>query len=195
MAGDATLFMRRDAVESAWRFVMPILDALGAQPRARHPRIPVRHLGTDRSRPHHRGGRPAMEDAMTAKRPHRGPGMTPVPLRDVERDAGPADEGAARAGGGAGAAGRMANLVIFCNSLEQAVRINAQIPEIEAVHPARVLLLVGESGHEEREVTARVTGAAVERRRRAGARPGGTGDAARGRRRRGSAAVRGAGAC
>ncbi|HZY88354.1 MAG TPA: glucose-6-phosphate dehydrogenase [Gemmataceae bacterium] len=26
MAGDATLFMRRDAVESAWKFVMPILD-------------------------------------------------------------------------------------------------------------------------------------------------------------------------
>jgi glucose-6-phosphate 1-dehydrogenase len=27
MAGDATLFMRRDAVEAAWRWVMPILDA------------------------------------------------------------------------------------------------------------------------------------------------------------------------
>ena len=27
MAGDATLFMRRDAVETAWQFVMPILDA------------------------------------------------------------------------------------------------------------------------------------------------------------------------
>src|SRR5262249_2029693 len=26
MAGDATLFMRRDAVEAAWSFVMPILD-------------------------------------------------------------------------------------------------------------------------------------------------------------------------
>jgi len=26
MAGDATLFMRRDAVEAAWRFVMPVLD-------------------------------------------------------------------------------------------------------------------------------------------------------------------------
>lgn len=26
MAGDATLFMRRDAVESAWEFVMPVLD-------------------------------------------------------------------------------------------------------------------------------------------------------------------------
>jgi glucose-6-phosphate dehydrogenase assembly protein OpcA len=52
---------------------------------------------------------------------------------------------------------RMANLVIFCNSLEQAGRINAQIPEIEAVHPARALLVIGEPGHEEREVTARVT--------------------------------------
>ena len=27
MAGDATLFMRRDAVETAWQFVMPILDS------------------------------------------------------------------------------------------------------------------------------------------------------------------------
>jgi glucose-6-phosphate 1-dehydrogenase len=26
MAGDPTLFMRRDAVETAWRFVMPILE-------------------------------------------------------------------------------------------------------------------------------------------------------------------------
>jgi glucose-6-phosphate 1-dehydrogenase len=29
MAGDATLFMRRDAVEAAWAFVMPILEAWG----------------------------------------------------------------------------------------------------------------------------------------------------------------------
>jgi glucose-6-phosphate 1-dehydrogenase len=27
MAGDATLFMRRDAVEAAWQWVMPILDS------------------------------------------------------------------------------------------------------------------------------------------------------------------------
>ena len=26
MAGDATLFMRRDQVEAAWQFVMPILE-------------------------------------------------------------------------------------------------------------------------------------------------------------------------
>jgi glucose-6-phosphate 1-dehydrogenase len=31
MAGDATLFMRRDAVEAAWQFVMPILDRWGQQ--------------------------------------------------------------------------------------------------------------------------------------------------------------------
>ena len=31
MAGDATLFMRRDAVEAAWRFVMPILDRWRAE--------------------------------------------------------------------------------------------------------------------------------------------------------------------
>jgi glucose-6-phosphate 1-dehydrogenase len=30
MAGDATLFMRRDAVEAAWRWVMPILDRWSA---------------------------------------------------------------------------------------------------------------------------------------------------------------------
>ena len=31
MAGDPTLFMRRDAVEAAWRWVMPILDRWAAQ--------------------------------------------------------------------------------------------------------------------------------------------------------------------
>jgi glucose-6-phosphate 1-dehydrogenase len=31
MAGDQTLFMRRDAVEAAWRWVMPILDRWGEQ--------------------------------------------------------------------------------------------------------------------------------------------------------------------
>jgi glucose-6-phosphate 1-dehydrogenase len=43
MAGDATLFMRRDAVESAWRFVMPILEHWEAH-RARD--IPEYQCGT-----------------------------------------------------------------------------------------------------------------------------------------------------
>src|SRR5438132_9689477 len=32
MAGDPTLFMRRDAVEAAWRWVMPILERWTEQP-------------------------------------------------------------------------------------------------------------------------------------------------------------------
>jgi glucose-6-phosphate 1-dehydrogenase len=43
MAGDATLFMRRDAVEAAWQFVMPILDAWG-QSRQRY--LPEYRAGT-----------------------------------------------------------------------------------------------------------------------------------------------------
>jgi glucose-6-phosphate dehydrogenase assembly protein OpcA len=80
-----------------------------------------------------------------------------VPLRDVERTL--ARQMKALQGPGAAPVqrARMANLVIFCNSLEQAIQINAHIPEIEAVHPARALLLVGEPGGEERDVTARVT--------------------------------------
>jgi glucose-6-phosphate 1-dehydrogenase len=43
MAGDATLFMRRDAVESAWQFVMPILDHWA---RARVRDLPEYQCGT-----------------------------------------------------------------------------------------------------------------------------------------------------
>jgi glucose-6-phosphate 1-dehydrogenase len=37
MAGDPTLFMRRDAVEAAWRWVMPILDRWAERPDATLP--------------------------------------------------------------------------------------------------------------------------------------------------------------
>jgi glucose-6-phosphate 1-dehydrogenase len=43
MAGDATLFMRRDAVEAAWEFLMPIIDRWGAS-RARY--LPEYRAGT-----------------------------------------------------------------------------------------------------------------------------------------------------
>jgi glucose-6-phosphate 1-dehydrogenase len=43
MAGDATLFMRRDAVEAAWQFVMPILESWEAS-RARF--LPEYRAGT-----------------------------------------------------------------------------------------------------------------------------------------------------
>jgi glucose-6-phosphate dehydrogenase assembly protein OpcA len=51
---------------------------------------------------------------------------------------------------------RMANLVIYCNSQEQAARLNAEIPEVVAVHPARVLLLVADDASTSTELTATV---------------------------------------
>ncbi len=80
-----------------------------------------------------------------------------VPLRDVERTL--ARQMKALQGPGAAPVqrARMANLVIFCNSLEQAILINAQVPEVEAVHPARAIVVVGEPSREECDVTARVT--------------------------------------
>jgi hypothetical protein len=40
---------------------------------------------------------------------------------------------------------RMANLVIYCASQERAARLNAEIPEVVNVHPARVVLLVADA--------------------------------------------------
>jgi glucose-6-phosphate 1-dehydrogenase len=45
MAGDATLFMRRDAVEAAWRFVMPIIDRWTSQRDATVPCYPAGDWG------------------------------------------------------------------------------------------------------------------------------------------------------
>jgi glucose-6-phosphate dehydrogenase assembly protein OpcA len=43
---------------------------------------------------------------------------------------------------------RLSNLVIYCNRSEQAETVIRAVPEIVAVHPARVLLVVGEPGAE-----------------------------------------------
>jgi len=50
MAGDATLFMRRDAVEAAWPVLHADPEPLGEDAGARPAGVPVRHLGA-RSRP------------------------------------------------------------------------------------------------------------------------------------------------
>jgi glucose-6-phosphate dehydrogenase assembly protein OpcA len=39
---------------------------------------------------------------------------------------------------------RMSNLVIYCNSVAHAERLNTEIPDVVMVHPARVLLLVAD---------------------------------------------------
>jgi glucose-6-phosphate dehydrogenase assembly protein OpcA len=51
---------------------------------------------------------------------------------------------------------RMANLVIFCAGEEQAAAVSAQVPDVCAVHPARVLLLVGDRAAADAPVTAEV---------------------------------------
>ncbi|HEV3140195.1 MAG TPA: glucose-6-phosphate dehydrogenase [Vicinamibacterales bacterium] len=45
MAGDATLFMRRDAVEAAWRWVMPILERWSEPTSGRIPTYPAAEWG------------------------------------------------------------------------------------------------------------------------------------------------------
>ena len=51
---------------------------------------------------------------------------------------------------------RMSNLVVFCSRREMAESITAQIPAIGAVHPARVLMLIGECSIDNLQAWVRV---------------------------------------
>ena len=48
MRNDATLFMRADQVEAAWRLLMPVLDVWKAIPPSDFPNYAERHMGTGR---------------------------------------------------------------------------------------------------------------------------------------------------
>lgn len=84
------------------------------------------------------------------------PDSIPVALKDVERVLtqrmkelqGPGDAPVHRL--------HTANLVVYCSTPEQAAAIDAQLPQIIACHPARVLLLIGEPGLVDRELTASI---------------------------------------
>ena len=78
-----------------------------------------------------------------------------VPLREVERELSRQTRTLHGARQGPVLTARMANLVIYCGGPEQAARVEAVVPDVVAVHPARVLLLTGAEG--ERELTAEVT--------------------------------------
>jgi glucose-6-phosphate dehydrogenase assembly protein OpcA len=80
-------------------------------------------------------------------------GMT-VPLADIEREVArqlghieDLDELTARHA-------RMSNLVIYCDHADQAARVEAELPGIVTLHPARVLLLLAEPSGTSRDVTA-----------------------------------------
>ncbi|MCI0458599.1 MAG: glucose-6-phosphate dehydrogenase assembly protein OpcA [Gemmataceae bacterium] len=94
-----------------------------------------------------------MTPAATVSAPNQ---PVQVPLKDVEHELsrqlkilqGEGEEPVQRA--------RMSNLVVFCNSRELGERIADAIPEVVSVHPARVLLLIGESKTAGSAITATV---------------------------------------
>jgi glucose-6-phosphate dehydrogenase assembly protein OpcA len=51
---------------------------------------------------------------------------------------------------------RMSNLVIYCNTPDQGAAIATQVPEVAAVHPARVLLLIGQPEAQDGPIQASV---------------------------------------
>jgi glucose-6-phosphate dehydrogenase assembly protein OpcA len=80
----------------------------------------------------------------------------PVPLRDVEQEISRQMKELQGTGESPVLRARMSNLVIYCNSQESAEGVLAQIPGVVAIHPARVLLLVGEAAAPNRDITATV---------------------------------------
>ena len=77
---------------------------------------------------------------------------TSVPLEDVERALNSHLKTVQAPGQLPAVKARMSNLVIFCAKEEQADRIRNFIPEIVGLHPARVLLLIGEAAQHEHGV-------------------------------------------
>ena len=84
--GNATLFMRRDEVEAAWRWVEPILEAWGAQ-RGGAQALSRRQLGTDRRDRADRARRPdlARGSPLTFRHRRRAMPLHPVIADVTER--------------------------------------------------------------------------------------------------------------
>ena len=119
MAGDATLFMRRDAVETAWAWVMPILDAWAGTARALFAGVSSGNVGPRRSGANDDRGSAPMEDVMSSTA-----STTPVivaPLADIEFELSRRLREANNRGRRAPTlTARLSNLVIFCQSNSQA---------------------------------------------------------------------------
>ena len=79
-----------------------------------------------------------------------------IPLREIEHELRRQTDGAKQSDEAPTVRARMSNLVIFCDRAETANSLVSEVPMIVAVHPARVLLLVGEPGPETIDVTASV---------------------------------------
>ncbi|MBV9123096.1 MAG: glucose-6-phosphate dehydrogenase assembly protein OpcA [Planctomycetes bacterium] len=80
----------------------------------------------------------------------------PIPLHDVEHELVRRLNAMQHPGEGPVLRACLSNLVVYCHRSEQAEKVAAEIPGIIALHPARVLLLVGQTGNEEGDLTASV---------------------------------------
>ena len=139
MAGDATLFMRRDAVEAAWRWITPILERWEERTERAAPNLPGRRMGTTRSRSPDRVHGTAMANAVADRvwrpsAPDRIDADLTALWREIARD-GPVSRAV------------MSNLVVYCRCpADRDIDLAsppAGIP-VEGVashHPARVILL------------------------------------------------------
>lgn len=74
-----------------------------------------------------------------------GPESAPVPLADVETELNQRIRDLQEGTAEIVLRARMSNVVIYCNTLQQTEEINQLIPDILALHPARVLLLYGQA--------------------------------------------------
>jgi glucose-6-phosphate dehydrogenase assembly protein OpcA len=80
----------------------------------------------------------------------------PVPLRDIEAELGRRLKAAQHHEHVPIVRARMSNLVVWCDTPEAAELIAVSLPDLMAVHPARVFLLVGQAGPGPGEETAAV---------------------------------------
>jgi glucose-6-phosphate dehydrogenase assembly protein OpcA len=78
----------------------------------------------------------------------------PAPLRAVEAELARQMKVLQGAGEHPVHSARMSNLVIFCDQRERAENVAAEVPNVVSVHPARVLLVLGEPGVQDAPITA-----------------------------------------
>lgn len=79
-----------------------------------------------------------------------------IPLSEVERELSRQLMAAKEPGESPAQRARLSNVVIFCDSPEQAERLEREIPSVVATHPARVILLIGEVNKPGEDISASV---------------------------------------
>lgn len=79
-----------------------------------------------------------------------------VRLTDVEAELAVQLQAAKSTGNSPVHMARMSNLVVFCDRPDQVSAIEASLPEIAAIHPARIFLLIAEAGESERDIMGEI---------------------------------------